>query len=220
MDQVQAGDTYTLTLHREDWHGGVVGLLASRLKDRFHRPAFAFANDGENLKGSGRSIAALHLRDALDLVDKRCPGLLVRFGGHAAAAGATLPRSRLEEFRTAFESVARELLTPADLAQTIDVDGELEAAELTCEFAQVLREHVWGQGFPEPRFAGRFHVESQRVVGEKHLKLALSCGGQRFYGIRFGNADAVPGEVRIVYRLDINEYRGASSLQLVIEHID
>jgi len=220
VDEVQAGDGYTMALHRDDWHAGVVGLLASRLKDRFHRPAFAFASDGENLKGSGRSIAALHLRDALDLVDKRHPGMLIRFGGHAAAAGATLPRARLDDFRAAFESVARERLTLADLAQTIEVDGELGAAEMTCEFAQLLREHVWGQGFPEPRFAGRFRVESQRVVGEKHLKLALELGGQRFYGIRFGSADAVPDEVRLVYRLDVNEYQGASSLQLVIEHID
>jgi single-stranded-DNA-specific exonuclease len=125
----------------------------------------------------------------------------------------------LPDFRAAFEAVARELLTAEDLAQTIDVDGELEAGELTCELAQALREHVWGQGFPEPRFSGRFRVESQRVVGEKHLKLALSCGGQRFYGIRFGNADAVPDDVRIVYRLDVNEYQGASSLQLIVEHV-
>jgi single-stranded-DNA-specific exonuclease RecJ len=211
VDEVQAGDGYTIALHRDDWHAGVVGLLASRLKDRFHRPAFAFASDGENLKGSGRSIAALHLRDALDLVDKRNPGMLIRFGGHAAAAGATLPRARLQDFRAAFESVARERLTLADLAQTIEVDGELQAAEMTCEFAQLLREHVWGQGFPEPRFAGRFRVESQRVVGEKHLKLALVCGGQRFYGIRFGSPDSVPDDVRLVYRLDVNEYQGASS---------
>ena len=220
VGEVQADDGYTMALHRDDWHAGVVGLLASRLKDRFHRPAFAFATDGDNLKGSGRSIPALHLRDALDLVDKRRPGMLLRFGGHAAAAGATLPRARLDEFRAAFESVARERLTPADLQQTIEVDGELEAVDMTCELAETLRQHVWGQGFPEPRFAGRFRVESQRVVGEKHLKLALSRGGQRFYGIRFGSPDAVPDEVRLVYRLDVNEYQGASSLQLVIEHID
>jgi single-stranded-DNA-specific exonuclease len=219
VDEVQADDGYTMTLHRDDWHGGVVGLLASRLKERFHRPAFAFANDGENLKGSGRSIAALHLRDALDLVDKRHPGLLIRFGGHAAAAGATLPRSRLDEFRSAFEAVARERLTPEDLEQTIDVDGELAPADLTCEFAQQLREHVWGQGFPEPRFAGRFRVESQRVVGEKHLKLALVRDGRRFYAIRFNSADSVADDVRLVYRLDVNEYQGASSLQLIVETV-
>lgn len=220
VGEVQAGDGYTLALHREDWHAGVVGLLASRLKDRFHRPAFAFAGDGpQNLKGSGRSIPALHLRDALDLVDKRHPGMLLRFGGHAAAAGATLPRERLEAFRAAFESVARECLTPADLAQTVDVDGELDAADMTCEFAQALRDHVWGQGFPEPRFAGRFRVESQRVVGEKHLKVALACGARRFQGIRFGSPEPLAGDVRLVYRLDVNEYQGASSLQLVIEHV-
>jgi single-stranded-DNA-specific exonuclease len=219
VEGVQAGDGYTLTLHREDWHGGVVGLLASRLKDRFHRPAFAFANDGGNLKGSGRSIPALHLRDALDLVDKRHPGMLVRFGGHAAAAGATLPRERLDEFRAAFEAVARERLTPADLAQCIDVDAELDADDLTFEFAQTLRDQVWGQGFPEPRFAGRFRVEAQRVIADKHLKLALARDGQRFHAIRFGSPEPVGGEVQLVYRLDVNEYQGAASLQLVIEHV-
>ncbi|MGE5095190.1 MAG: single-stranded-DNA-specific exonuclease RecJ [Betaproteobacteria bacterium] len=218
---VQAGDGYTLSLHREDWHAGVVGLLASRLKDRFHRPAFAFAADGPHgLKGSGRSIPALHLRDALDLVDKRHPGLLIRFGGHAAAAGATLPRARLPDFCAAFESVARERLTPADLEQTVDVDGELAAGDMTCEFAQALREHVWGQGFPEPRFAGRFRVEAQRVVGDKHLKLALTAGGQRFQAIRFGSPEPLAGDVRLVYRLDVNEWQGAASLQLVIEHVE
>ena len=220
VGEVPERDDYTLVLHSDAWHAGVVGLLASRLKDRFNRPAFAFASDGaENLKGSGRSIAALHLRDALDLVDKRNPGMLVRFGGHAAAAGATLRRSRLDEFRAAFEAVARELLTATDLQQCIDTDGELAADELTCELAETLRAQVWGQGFPEPRFAGRFRVESQKVVGERHLRLGLSCGGRRLSAIRFGSAEALPDEIHAVYRLDVNEFQGASSLQLVIEHI-
>ena len=145
-----------LSIHRPEWHTGVVGLLASRLKDRYHRPVFAFAAESDGrLKGSGRSIAGLHLRDALDLVDKRNPGLLERFGGHAAAAGATLRRAGLDDFRSAFEAVAREMLTPADLAQRIETDGGLAAAEMTADFAQLLKLQVWGQGFPEPRFSGR-----------------------------------------------------------------
>ncbi|HEX3098274.1 MAG TPA: single-stranded-DNA-specific exonuclease RecJ [Usitatibacter sp.] len=218
---VEAGDAYTLSVHDDAWHTGVVGILASRLKDRFHRPVFAFASEGaEKLKGSGRSVPALHLRDALDLVDKREPGLLERFGGHAGAAGVTLARARLAEFRAAFEAVARASLTAADLAQRIETDGELDARGITAEFAALLAAQVWGQGFPEPRFTGTFAVESQRVVGEKHGKLALAAGGRRFSAIRFGHADPLPASIRAVYRLDLNEYQGATTLQLVVEHVD
>jgi single-stranded-DNA-specific exonuclease len=218
--EVEAGDAYSLAIHHPDWHTGVVGLLASRLKDRFHRPVFAFAAESEGrLKGSGRSIPALHLRDALDLVDKRCPRLLERFGGHAAAAGLTLAPGGLDAFREAFEAVARASLSPADLAQRIETDGTLDAHDITEDFAHVLKQQVWGQGFPEPRFSGRFTVESQRVVGEKHLKLMLQSGRQRFSAIRFGSPDALPGAIEAVYRLDVNEYQGSASLQLVIEHV-
>jgi single-stranded-DNA-specific exonuclease len=218
---VDAGDAFTLSVHDDTWHTGVVGILASRLKDRFHRPVFAFASEGaDRLKGSGRSVPALHLRDALDVVDKRAPGLMDRFGGHAGAAGVTLGRSRLADFRAAFEAVARASLTAADLAQRIETDGELEAGDITAEFAALLAGQVWGQGFPEPRFTGTFAVESQRVVGEKHGKLALASGGRRFSAIRFGHADPLPASIRAVYRLDLNEYQGATTLQLVVEHVD
>ncbi len=217
---VEAGDAYTLSLHRAEWHTGVVGLLAARLKDRFHRPVFAFAAESDGrLKGSGRSIAGLHLRDALDLIDKRAPGLVERFGGHAAAAGLTLRQGGLEEFRAAFEAVARASLGPADLARRIETDGELAAADITVDFAQVLREQVWGQGFPEPRYSGRFSVESQRVVGEKHMKLTLGLGSRRYGAIRFGSAAPVPASIDAVYRLDVNEFQGTRSLQLVVEHL-
>jgi len=221
MEDFQPGDTWSLAVHHPDWHGGVVGILASRLKDRFHRPVFAFANDsGGRLKGSGRSIAGLHLRDALDRVDKRVPGMLERFGGHAAAAGATLGANRLEDFRAAFESVARELLTPADLELRVETDGALAPDELTYEFACLLRDQVWGQGFPEPRFVGEFRVESQKVVGEKHLRLTLLADGRRHEAIRFGSADPVPDAIRAVYRLDVNEYQGTRTVQLVVERTD
>jgi single-stranded-DNA-specific exonuclease len=217
---VDAGDAYTLSIHRDEWHAGVVGVLASRLKDRLHRPVFAFASEGaEKLKGSGRSVAALHLRDALDLVDKRSPGMMERFGGHATAAGVTLARAHLDSFRAGFEAVARERLTPADLAQRIECDGELASADMSFELADLIRGQVWGQGFPEPRFAGRFGVVSQRIVGEKHLKLTLSLGGRRFSAIRFGCADALPDSIHAVYRLDVNEYQGSSTLQLVLDHV-
>lgn len=219
LDGVDAGDGYTLSVHHSEWHQGVVGLLASRLKDRYHRPVFAFATDGGGaLKGSGRSIAGLHLRDALDLVDKRAPGVIERFGGHAAAAGATIRADRLEEFRARFESVARELIGPADLERRIETDGALGSRDLSFEFAQLLRGQVWGQGFPEPRFTGRFRVESQRVVGGKHLRLSLGLDGRRFPAMLFGSIDTLPHDIDAVFRLDVNEYQGAESLQLVVEH--
>jgi single-stranded-DNA-specific exonuclease len=219
VDAVEVGDSYTLAIHHPDWHAGVVGILASRLREKFHRPVFAFAAESDGrLKGSGRSIPGLHLRDALDLVDKRRPGLLERFGGHAAAAGATLPVSRLADFQAAFEAVARELLTPADLEQRIDTDGELEAVEMTYDFARLIREQVWGQGFPEPRFSGRFSVEAQKIVGERHSRLTLGRGGKRFPAMLFGRADPLPASIEVVYRLDVNEFQGSSTLQLTLEH--
>ncbi|HET7728426.1 MAG TPA: single-stranded-DNA-specific exonuclease RecJ [Usitatibacter sp.] len=221
LESADAGDAFTYAIHRDDWHAGVVGLLASRLKDRLHRPVFAFASDtGGRLKGSGRSIAGFHLRDALDLVDKRAPGVLERFGGHAAAAGCTLAPNALDGFRAMFEAVARECLTPADLAQRIDTDGELAGEELTLDFAHLLRSQVWGQGFPEPRFVGRFRVDSQRVVGEKHMKLSLLHAGRRVPAIRFSWAEPMPDEITAVYRLDVNEYQGSASLQLIVEQVD
>lgn len=220
LESFQAEDGYTLAIHDPEWHAGVVGILASRLKDRFHRPVFAFASDnGGRLKGSGRSIAGFHLRDALDRIDKSRPGLLERFGGHAAAAGATLQETSLADFRDAFEAVAREWLTPTDLLQRVEVDGELADGDLSYDFARLIRDQVWGQGFPEPRFVGEFRVEAQKVVGEKHLKLSLSARGRRHDAIRFGSPDALPTSIRAVYRLDVNEYQGYRALQLVIEHL-
>lgn len=221
LEGIHAGEGFTLSVHHPEWHAGVVGLLASRLKDRFHRPVFAFAADGSGtLKGSGRSIAGLHLRDALDLVDKRNPGLIERFGGHAMAAGATLPAGSFERFRTAFESVASGLLTAADLEQRIETDGELPADEITHDLAQVLRHGVWGQGFPEPRFAGRFEVESQRVVAERHVKVVLRQAGRRFHAMRFNSPDPLPPAITAVYRLDVNEFQGTESLQLTLDHVE
>ena len=217
---LEAVSGYSLVVHRDDWHAGVVGILASRLRERFHRPVFAFARDNEGmLRGSGRSIPALHLRDALDLVDKRMPGILTRFGGHAAAAGATIRGESLPAFREAFEEVARKLLTPADLESRIETDGALDPGELTSRLARLLREQVWGQGFPEPRFSGRFAVESQKVVGDRHLKSALRAGDRRFSAIRFGSAEAMPATIDAVYRLELNDYQGTESVQLVIEHL-
>ncbi|MDH4286983.1 MAG: DHHA1 domain-containing protein, partial [Gallionella sp.] len=208
-----------LVLFDETWHQGVIGILASRLKDKFHRPviAFARASNGE-LKGSGRSIAALHLRDALDMVSKRHPALIKKFGGHAAAAGLSLADADFENFAAAFEQVTGELLSESDLAQRIETDGALEPAEMSLELAHLLDEQVWGQGFPAPQFNDDFAVQNQRVVGEKHLKLRLQAQGKFVEAILFGHSEPLPEQIHAVYSLSVNEYNGAQSLQLIIRH--
>lgn len=212
-------DSHSLTAWQPGWHIGVIGILASRLKDKFHRPTVVFAShaNGE-LKGSGRSIPGLHLRDALDLVDKRHPGLINKFGGHAMAAGLSIPAGRHEAFTLAFETVVRELIDPADLEGVIETDGELDAAAHTYELAEQLDHAVWGQGFPAPLFTATFDVMAQRVVGEKHLKLKLSRDGEVFEAMRFFQADPLPARIHAVYALMPNEFNGQQSLQLKLQH--
>ncbi|MEW6591019.1 MAG: DHHA1 domain-containing protein, partial [Pseudomonadota bacterium] len=187
--------------------------------DKFHRPTVVFARaDNGELKGSGRSIPGLHQRDALDHVDKRHPGLILKFGGHAMAAGLTLAAERHEDFSAAFEAVVRELVDPADLHGTIETDGELELAAHRYELAVELEQAVWGQGFPAPLFTGIFDVLGQRVVGEKHLKLRLARDGASFEAMRFFHPDPLPPRIRAVYALMPNEFNGACSLQLKLQH--
>lgn len=219
MHSQDLGDRYTLSLFDPSWHQGVVGILAGRIKDRFHRPAIAFArgNPGE-IRGSGRSIAALHLRDALVRVETSEPGLLLKFGGHAAAAGLTLREADFERFRAAFEQTVRALLSPADLDSVIETDGPLAPGECTPETVALLSAPVWGQGFPPPRFCDDFEVASQRVVAGKHLKLVLAQGALRLEAIRFRWTESAPGRVRAVYQPALNDYNGMASLQLNIEY--
>jgi single-stranded-DNA-specific exonuclease len=212
-------DTCSLSLFDPGWHQGVVGIVAGRIKDRFHRPTIAFArSDSGEIRGSGRSIPGLHLRDALDRVAVTHPGLILRFGGHAAAAGLTLREADLERFRDAFEETARSLLSPSDLRRVIETDGALDPEHFNLETAALLGEEVWGQGFPAPRFCDEFEVAAQRVVGDQHLKLALKRGALVMEGIRFQQVEAMPPRVRAVYAPVVNEYRGTKSLQLTIEH--
>ncbi len=219
VEGMEISEGYSLSLFDPAWHQGVVGIVASRIKDRFHRPTFAFARSGDGyIKGSGRSIFGLHLRDALDLVSKRHPGLLAKFGGHAAAAGLTLRESDFERFRAAFEDAAQALLTPGDLERQIETDGSLAVAEATLENAVLLRSDVWGHGFPEPRFSDRFEVVSQRIVGERHLKLRLARERHRFEAMLFGSTPALPPRIDAVYRLDCNDYNGSRTVQLIVEH--
>lgn len=210
----------TLCLYRSEWHQGVVGIVASRLKDRYHRPVIVFApaGSGGELRGSGRAIAGFHLRDALDLVAKRAPGTISRFGGHAYAAGLSLHEKTLPRFIAEFERVGREWLSPALLRRTIESDGMLAAGELTLGLAQSCSAYVWGQGFPAPAFDAEFIVTAQRVVGDKHLKLTLVLDERQFEAIVFQQTEPLPSRIRASYRPEVNHYQGLESLQLVIEH--
>ncbi|MDP3440056.1 MAG: single-stranded-DNA-specific exonuclease RecJ [Azonexus sp.] len=222
LESIDANDAAPgIALFDPSWHEGVVGILASRIKDKLHRPVFAFApGEGGIIKGSGRSIPGLHLRDALDLVAKRSPGLLIRFGGHAMAAGATVNAENFDKFREMFAQVAAELLAPADLTRTLETDGNLEGAYFSLETVRLLENEIWGQGFPPPLFLDEFEVEQQRVLKEKHLKLRLRKGGTRIDAIQF-NFSTQPGHTaRVAYRLAINEYMGVETTQLMVEHLD
>ncbi|HEU4646968.1 MAG TPA: single-stranded-DNA-specific exonuclease RecJ [Burkholderiales bacterium] len=203
------------------WHQGVVGILASRLRERLHRPVLCFARaTGGELRGSGRSIPGFHLRDCLDLVAKRAPGLILRFGGHAQAAGLTLREADFERFREALVQVAAETLPPEALTRTVETDGGLSPSEMSLDLAQSLRARLWGQGFPEPLFCDTFALESQRVVGGKHSKLKLAIDGRRLEAIRFNALDPLPPRFRAAYRLSVNDYKGMPSVQLTVEHVE
>ncbi len=210
------------TFFKSDWHEGVVGIVASRLKDRMHRPVVCFARaaQGGLLKGSGRSIAGLHLRDCLDLVAKRAPGVILRFGGHAQAAGLTIAESDYARFADTFERTVDELLPAEARMHTVETDGGLEDLHCTLHVAHMLEAEIWGQGFPQPVFCDTFRVESQRVVGERHLKLKLLKDGRRIEAMRFGDLEPLPPTVRAAYRLAVNEFNGMRNIQLNVEHFE
>jgi single-stranded-DNA-specific exonuclease len=219
---------FGIVLHDPGWHQGVIGIVAARIKERFHRPVVALAPAGAGvLKGSARSIPGLHIRDALDSLAATRPGLLTKFGGHAMAAGLSLPERALGDFRSAFDQVVRERIGPDDLRQVIHSDGELDAEDLDLAMAERLRAAgPWGQAFPEPVFDGCFDVASRRVVGRNHLKMVLepSGGGRQIEAIQFNvEPDQIPDEgeaVRVAYRLDVNEFRGLRSVQLTVEYLE
>ncbi|MBN3762783.1 single-stranded-DNA-specific exonuclease RecJ [Burkholderia sp. Ac-20365] len=215
-----AGST-TITLFNPSWHQGVIGIVAGRLKEKFHRPSFTFAladDSGDTVKGSGRSIPGFHLRDALDLVSKREPGLIAKFGGHAMAAGMTIATADLPRFTAAFEQVGREWLTQEVLARTVETDGDLEDAYFTPQFVEMLDAAVWGQGFPAPVFSGEFEVMSQALVKDKHLKLQLMRGRQRFNAIWFNHTAPLPARTTVAYRLSADSWNGVARVQLIVEH--
>ncbi|MCX4145377.1 MULTISPECIES: single-stranded-DNA-specific exonuclease RecJ [Paraburkholderia] len=211
----------TITLFNPSWHQGVIGIVAGRLKEKFHRPSFTFAladDSGQLVKGSGRSISGFHLRDALDLISKREPGLIVKFGGHAMAAGLTMAAADVPRFTAAFEAVGREWLSEEALSRTVETDGELEDAYFTPQFVEMLDAAVWGQGFPAPVFSGEFDIASQALVKDKHLKLQLVRGRQRFNAIWFNHTDTLPARTTVAYRLASDTWNGVSRVQLIVEH--
>ena len=212
------------TFFHPDWHQGVVGIVASRLKDRLHRPVICFARAEESgaavLRGSGRSIPGLHLRDTLDRVAKRAPGLIRRFGGHAMAAGLTIGADDCERFGAEFARAVDELLPSEARLRVVETDGALDAMHFSLEVARLLDAGIWGQGFPQPLFCDTFAVESQRVVGERHLKLLLVKGGRRLEAMRFGHLEPLPAQARVAYRLGINEFNGLKNIQLNVEHFE
>jgi single-stranded-DNA-specific exonuclease len=214
-----------LCLFGRGWHQGVSGIVAARIRERYHRPVVAFAEAGDGmLRGSARSIEGLHIRDAIDAVDRRHPGLIERFGGHAMAAGLTLRAEGLPAFRAAFAEVVRAELGDLPAEPEIRSDGELPAGLFSIETAEALRlGGPWGKGFPEPLFDGAFEVSSARLVGERHLKLRVRLGrGAVLDAIGFNLGERLhmaQGRVLLAYRLDVNEYLGRRTPQLILEHI-
>ena len=225
----EEGVPVAMTLYRGDWHQGVIGILASRIKDRLHRPTIVFADGDEGeIKGSARSIKGVHIRDILDAVATRHPGMILKFGGHAMAAGLTIASESYEDFQRAFVDEVERHAEDVHLQAVVESDGELSDGEFQLELATELRfGGPWGQHFPEPVFDGRFSIVHQRLVGEKHLKLALvRSGSDRLIDAIAFNIDLAlwPNEscqrVKLVYQLDINEYRGQRSLQLIVRHLE
>jgi len=235
LDDAQIEQQYSISMYQPDWHQGVIGILASRVKERHHRPVIAFADAQETIngqgliKGSGRSISGLHLRDALDLLSKHQPELIIKFGGHAMAAGLTIRGDDFELFKHGFEAVVRSLITEADLESVLEVDGSLGAGDMTFQTAQILENQVWGQGFAPPLFYDEFEVLNQRVLGEKHLKLTLKpvsvasppvrSGMDSIDAIYFNQTDLLSDRIQAAYQLQTNSYNGAQKVQLNLRFV-
>ena len=220
IDDVAVAGRTTICLFDESWHQGVVGLVASRIKEKFHRPTIAFArSDQAELRGSGRSIDGVHLRDTLDLVTKVAPTMVKRFGGHAMAAGLTLAADEYDNFVAAFEEATRSSCDRSIFERTVVTDGALEPGEFSIGLVEACEQHVWGQGFPPPLFANQFMVLEQRLVKDRHLKLALDLDGRRFNAIWFRRTEPLPRQATLAYRPTVDEFNGQRRLTLVIEYL-
>lgn len=221
LDEIDVSAKYSLSLFNDEWHQGVIGILASRIKEKYHRPVIAFADAGDGLlKGSGRSIVGLHLRDALDLITKHQPDIILKFGGHAMAAGLSIRKVDFERFQQSFEVVVQSLLTEADLESIIEVDGSLQAQDFNFETAQSLERQVWGQGFAPPLFCDQFDVVTTRILADKHLKLTLKKDNQQIDAIYFGHTEIPEGHTTFVYQFQTNTFRNQALVQLNIRYTE
>ena len=221
LEQFEPNDSSTICVFDASWHQGVIGIVSARLKEKYYRPTFTFAPGMDGwIKGSGRSIPGFHLRDALDLVSKRAPSLIDKFGGHAMAAGLTIRADAFDAFSKAFEAVGQAWLSAAQLERVIETDGALEDGYYSTEFIALMAGQVWGHGFAPPVFCDEFRVVSQRILKERHLKLLLEKNGARFDAIWFGHTDALGERARVAFRLDANEYNGVTKVQLMVEHAE
>ncbi|MYM36682.1 single-stranded-DNA-specific exonuclease RecJ [Duganella sp. FT94W] len=221
LESFDPAERSTICVFDDTWHQGVIGIVASRLKEKFYRPTITFAPGADGwIKGSGRSIPGFHLRDALDLVYKKSPSLIDKFGGHAMAAGLTLRAEAFDAFAEAFEEVGRTWLSKQQLERVIETDGPLEEAYYTTTFIKEIEGQVWGQGFAPPVFCDDFRVVSQRILKERHLKLLLEKNGARYDAIWFGHTEALGDRARVAFRLDANEYNGVTKVQLLVEHAE
>ena len=220
LDQMNISDSPIITIYDERWHSGIVGILASRIKEQYSRPVIAFASDGaDNLKGSGRSMSGLHLRDALDSVTKQYPSIIEKFGGHAMAAGLTIRKENLSLFINAINLVVGDLMTKNPIDTSRLTDGPLSETELNEELAEAIQSGIWGQAFPEPVFRNQFYVREHRLLSDKHTKLGVSItkSGPIIDAIRFNFSEATPEIIDCQYKLDINDYYSHRPIQLIIE---
>ena len=223
LDYIDVANQFSISMYQADWHQGVIGILASRIKERYHRPVIVFADAGQELlKGSGRSIAGLHLRDALDLLSKHQPDLILKFGGHAMAAGLTIKQLDFELFNQGFEAVVRSLITETDLESVLEVDGGLNPTDMTFSTAQLLENQVWGQGFAPPLFYDEFEVINQRILADKHLKLTLKTIDKPLVidAIYFNHSTLLAGTIQAAYQLQTNSYNGVQKVQLNLQYIE
>ena len=223
LDDIDVANQFSISMYQADWHQGVIGILASRIKERYHRPVIVFADAGEGLlKGSGRSIAGLHLRDALDLLSKHQPDLILKFGGHAMAAGLTIKQLDFELFNQGFEAVVRSLITETDLESVLEVDGGLNPTDMTFATAQLLENQVWGQGFAPPLFYDEFEVINQRILADKHLKLTLKTIDKPLVidAIYFNHSTLLGSTIQAAYQLQTNSYNGVQKVQLNLQYIE
>lgn len=225
LGSVNLGSGSSVALKGDDWHEGVIGLVANRIKDKSYRPAIAFAKttaeDGTILlKGSGRSIEGVHLRDVLAYISERNPGIILKFGGHAMAAGLTIEEQNFEKFKNSFEEAVRRLAIPGSFEKSLATDGELNENDFTLTLAKAIQDQIWGTAFPEPVFTNTFKVVEQKIIKERHLKLKLELNGRKLNAIWFRRTQSLPRQARLAYKIGIDEWNGFSKVQIVVEAIE